>query len=129
MHKKIMLMAFIAFAPILSCTSANAGEVLKPPAFQQKIDEQKDEILLDVRTPEEFGEGHIAGAMNIDWNGDSFQQQAGALDKSKPVYVYCKSGKRSAAAAAKMQEMGFSRVYQLAGGISNWQAENLPVTK
>jgi len=73
-------------------------------------------FLLDVRTPEEFAEGHIQGAVNIDIYDAQFSSQLDKLDKSKPVYVYCRSGARSSNASEMMKKKGFKEVYNLIGG-------------
>lgn len=99
---------------------------LSAKEFSQKLADTKEEILLDVRTPEEFGSGHLSGAVNIDWNSSDFQQKAAQLDKSKPLFVYCLSGGRSASAAAALREMGFSSVYEMQGGMMQWRAAGLP---
>lgn len=77
-------------------------------------------VLLDVRTPEEYAEGHIEDALNIDFWGDDFEAQIQELDKATPVYVYCKSGGRSGQAMDLMAELGFSEVYNLDGGYKAW---------
>ncbi|MCF6349719.1 MAG: rhodanese-like domain-containing protein [Flavobacteriaceae bacterium] len=79
----------------------------------------KDVQLLDVRTPDEYNEGHIAKAKNINIYDDDFLQQVTSLSKSKPVYVYCRSGARSMKAANKLKDAGF-KVYNLNGGIKGW---------
>ena len=77
--------------------------------------------LLDVRTPEEFNEGHIAGAVLVDVNENNFLEQAVAvLDKQRPVAVYCRSGRRSARAANQLANQGYS-VTNLDGGVLAWQ--------
>lgn len=82
--------------------------------------------LLDVRTPEEFSAGHLPGAANIDWLADGFIEGASAaLDKARPVAVYCRSGKRSAASAAALTKAGF-QVVNLLGGYAGWAAEGRP---
>lgn len=85
----------------------------------------KEVQLLDVRTPEEFNQGHLADAMLANWNEkDEFVRRIEAMDKDKPVYIYCLSGKRSAAAADLLREKGFSLVTELEGGVNAWkQAE------
>lgn len=89
-----------------------------------------DEIqLVDVRTPEEFQTGHIRDAQNIDYNNESFKSKISSLDKSKPVLVYCRSGKRSANAAEIMKELGFTKIVSLDGGMISWEAANLPTSK
>ena len=85
--------------------------------------------LLDVRTPEEFAEGHIGGAMNIDWKADGFAEKAQALlAADSPVMVYCRSGRRSAAAASALEKLGF-KTYNLKGGIVAWTDAGKRVTK
>ena len=82
--------------------------------------------LLDVRTPEEFSAGHLPGAANIDWLADGFIDGASAaLDKARPVAVYCRSGKRSAESAAALTKAGF-QVVNLLGGYAGWTAEGRP---
>lgn len=87
--------------------------------------ELKDDnsILLDVRTIEEFNEGHIEGAINIDIFSPNFQSEAGKLDKSKKYFVVCRSGGRSMSAAGALDSMGFSTIYNLAGGMMSWMGE------
>lgn len=123
----------IVFSAILffinSCQTGNSQNTktsLNPAEFEAKIKELPNAALVDVRTPEEFTQGHIANASNIDWNGSSFDQDIAKLDKTKPVLVYCLSGGRSASAAAKMRADGFKEVYELEGGIMKWRAANLP---
>ena len=77
-------------------------------------------VILDVRTPGEFDEGHIPNAINIDIKDPKFKAKAGELDKSQPVLVYCKSGRRSLAAAAILEQEGFQEIYNLKGGYDIW---------
>lgn len=76
--------------------------------------------LIDVRTPEEYSQGSILDAVNIDYLNPSFSESIAALDKSKPVYLFCRSGNRSQKAAAIMAEMGFSEIYDLKDGYQAW---------
>lgn len=87
-------------------------------AFQSNSDAQ----LLDVRTAQEYAQEHIAGAKNIDIFSEDFDQQLETLDKSKPVYVYCRSGRRSSNAMARMKSAGFTEIHNLKGGIMAWQS-------
>ncbi|MEZ3577176.1 MAG: rhodanese-like domain-containing protein [Muribaculaceae bacterium] len=97
------------------------------PEFEQQI--KVDSVqLLDVRTPEEYAEGHIAGAVNIDVQSDDFQPTARQeLSKDSTILVYCRSGRRSLDAAEILARLGY-RVVNLKGGILDWQASGLPVT-
>ena len=82
--------------------------------------------LVDVRTPAEFADGHIAGAVNIDIYDNAFMDKAeAALDKTRPIAIYCRSGKRSADAAARLADAGY-QVTNLNGGILAWQDAHLP---
>lgn len=119
----LLLISFMIF----SCngqTSKNV-EVITPEAFAKKINETKNAQILDVRTPEEFASEHIDNAVNVNWLGDDFVAKAGNFDKSKPVFVYCKSGARSAKASEKLQELGFKTIYNLEGGMLKWNAAGL----
>ena len=85
--------------------------------------------LLDVRTPEEYEEGHIAGARNINvFDRDFIDEALSLLDKSRPIAVYCRSGKRSADAARQLSKQGYT-VTNLKGGILDWSEHHLPITK
>lgn len=122
----------IAFAAILlsSCSNAQSAQNnLTPTAFAAKIKVTPKAVILDVRTPDEYASGHVANALNYDWNGAQFEKQIASLDKSKPVFVYCLSGRRSASAASKMRAEGFKMVYEMDGGMSGWRASQLPETK
>jgi len=78
--------------------------------------------ILDVRTPKEFAEGHIDGAVNINYFDKDFSSQVANLDKNKPVYIYCHSGGRSAKAMSIMKGAGFTTLYTLTGGYLAWKA-------
>lgn len=121
-----LLLAFMSML-LVSCqgqTPVNYENV-PPLTFAEKIKSTSDAQIIDVRTPEEFASQHIDNAKNINWNGDDFATQADKLDKSKPIFVYCMVGGRSKKAAYKLSEMGFSKVYDLQGGIMKWNAEGL----
>ena len=87
----------------------------------------KQVVLIDVRRPEEFEVGKIEDAQNINVLApESFNTEIEKLDKSKPVYIYCRSGNRSGKAAQIMQDSGFTKIYDLEGGYLNWTAEKQP---
>ena len=83
---------------------------------------------MDVRTPEEYSRGHISNALNIDYYATDFQEQLDKLPRDKEYLLYCRTGNRSGHTLKTMQEMGFRHVYNLRGGISQWNAEGLPLT-
>lgn len=86
-------------------------------------------IVLDVRTPGEFAEGHIAQSVNLDYNSGDFGVGIGRLDNTLTYLVYCRTGVRSAAASAVMAKNGFGKVYNMTGGITGWQAAGLATVK
>ena len=126
-----MLSFVICLFCIHGCVNAqNEGVnyVLPANEFSAKINAQRNEFLLDVRSPEEFKKGHLADAVNIDWNGDDFAKETDKLDKSTPIYIYCLSGGRSHTAANKLRKNGFE-VYEMDGGILQWRSAGLPEIK
>lgn len=85
--------------------------------------------VLDVRTKDEYNEGHIENATNIDFYEPTFEENLKKLDKSKEYVVHCKSGGRSAKAADLMDKLGFPSVCNVSGGITAWGEKGLPVVK
>lgn len=130
--KKTMVFLTLLTVFILNSCSGNAqqGQTanynLDAVDFAEKINEIPTAPVVDVRTPEEFGNGHLRNAKNIDWNGSNFEADIKPLNKENPVFVYCLSGGRSHSAAEKMRSLGFKSVYELDGGIMKWRAANLP---
>lgn len=125
--KKLLSITLLTLI-LISCSNGQTTGSLSASQFSAKLKELPDAPILDVRTPEEFSNGHLKNARNYDWNGAEFEQQIGSLDKSNPVFVYCLSGGRSAAAAGKMRADGFKEVYELEGGLMQWRSKNLPET-
>ncbi len=97
-----------------------AGAHLDPPAFASAL-ARPGTTVLDVRTPAEFAQGHLPGAVNVDIEAPDFGARLGALDPAAPYAVYCRSGNRSAAALDAMASLGFTAAYDLSGGIVGWQ--------
>ncbi|MBP6335917.1 MAG: rhodanese-like domain-containing protein [Bacteroidia bacterium] len=113
-----------------SCQQAGKDSItsISAPDFKKLVDSNSG-VLLDVRTPEEYAEGHIKGALNIDYRNENFKQEIEKLDKSKNYNVYCRSGGRSMNAATIMTEMGFKNTTNLEGGIIDWKAAGFEVQK
>lgn len=104
--------------------SVTSGSHLDPGAFAAAM-AQPNTVLIDVRTPAEFAAGHISGASNIDVESADFASQIASLDKTKTYALYCHSGRRSGIAMQLMQQAGFTNVYDLSGGIENWQSQGM----
>ena len=115
--KQIIFIAFISLA------SFSFSQELSPIEFYRAISNDSVQ-LLDVRTQREYNSGYIENTMQADWNNqEEFMSRIEALDKTKPVYIYCLSGGRSAAAQKWMLENGFTSVINLKGGIVAWENE------
>lgn len=120
----------ILFFGLTSClkNQANGVQVLDTAKYEKKMT-QPGVQLVDVRTPEEFNEGHLQNAVNIDITADDFDAKVASFDKEKPILVYCKSGGRSSKAATRLKELGFKNIFDLEGGITNWTNENKHIVK
>lgn len=100
---------------------------LEPDQFREELSKGNGK-LVDVRTTREFDSGHINGSELINWKDSAdFFAAAQKLEKTEPLYLYCKSGGRSAKAASWLVSQGFEQVYELKGGIENWQSAGLPI--
>jgi len=127
----------IATAMIFSVLFINCKDQNKDTAIVELITvEEMDSLLemekvqlVDVRTPQEYADGHIEGAINIDFTDENFETLLSEVDKSKPVAVYCGRGGRSGKCSAYMKKAGFTKIYDLDGGITEWKYKGKPVTK
>ncbi len=121
---KNLLLLFIVFQ-LTSCQSQQSKtiETIDSKTYSDKLSNTKNPQLLDVRTPEEYAVEHLENASNVNWNGNDFVSKVEKLDKSQPVFVYCKVGGRSSQAADKLAELGFAAIYNLDGGIMKWQGK------
>lgn len=86
-------------------------------------------IILDVRTPAEFAQGHLPGARNLDFFGGRFDHDVASLPRDKQVLLYCRSGKRSAGAAEALGNAGIKRIMDMHQGFQAWEKAGLPVEK
>jgi len=97
---------------------------LEQKVWSDQLKEDTNAVILDVRTEDEFNEGIIPGAINLDiYKGQGFIYALEELDKSKNYYVYCRSGGRSGQACSIMNQLGYENAYNLLGGIMNWEGE------
>lgn len=122
---------FLAMLGLLSSCSKGGGGLQNFDAktFSESFQASESKQLLDVRTADEYAQGHIEGAVNADINSAEFMNVVQKLDKDKAVFVYCLSGGRSASAAQQLKEQGFKEVINLEGGILAWNAAQLPLTQ
>jgi rhodanese-related sulfurtransferase len=127
MLKQISIISILGAVLLTGCASGSESAMnLDSVAFEAKTQES-GVIILDVRTKAEFDEGHIANAININVESDTFLDEIAKLDKSKTYAVYCRSGRRSADAVAKMSNEQFISLAHLNGGVINWANAGLPL--
>lgn len=106
---------------ILSLQKNDVMADLSQKAWASQLENDPDAVILDVRTAEEVSEGAIPGALNIDIHkGQEFVDEIEKLDTDKSYYVYCRSGARSGQACSVMNQLGFDKAYNLAGGFMEW---------
>jgi rhodanese-related sulfurtransferase len=112
-------------------TEAAVTEVSSQQAYNLVLQQggNPDFVVLDVRTPGEFGDGHIKSAINLDVQSSSFRADIGKMSPNKTYLVYCRSGNRSRQAVVIMGDLGFGHIYHLTKGITEWSSENLPLVK
>ncbi len=127
---------FLTCAAVLLCgiafaddkKAADGATHVNASAAENLVKEGKVTVL-DVRTADEYKEGHIAGAKNIDFTENDFEKKIGDLDKSKPYLVHCAGGGRSTNSLEDFKKLGFQSIYHLDGGFRAWQAAGKPVEK
>ncbi len=125
--KKLLFFLLLSVSALTSCQSqpapgqSDGTAVLEAEAYKAKMAALGEVQLLDVRTPEEYGAGHIEGATLINFfDADFVERTAAAFDKDKPLMLYCRSGNRSAKATAKLKAAGFKEIIDLKGGYNAW---------
>ncbi len=102
------------------------SELISPSDLNTKLG---DIQLIDVRTPNEYASGHIKGSKNINFYDGNFIEEMSKLNKDREVYIYCRSGGRSGKAASKLKAVGFTKIYDLQGGMKNWNSNKLETIK
>ena len=127
------IVAFLVLV-LFSCSESGQGEqviskVINATELNQLLKEKTGIQLIDVRTQREFQSGHLKKAKLIDYYKSDFKKQLDALDKDKPVAIYCAVGVRSNNTLKMLKVMGFKEAYDLSGGINSWVQAGLPVQK
>ena len=121
MKQLIAVFSILFLVMATSCNDESKGEIKLVTADEMQTLMKLDGVqLVDVRTPEEYKEGYIANAQNIDFNSPTFNDDISKLDKNKPVILYCKGGGRSSKCSKKLLDAGFVKIYDLQGGITQW---------
>jgi rhodanese-related sulfurtransferase len=127
-RKGVLLIALAAAIAVAGCSPSEATlETVSAEAAAEVIANTPDVVVLDIRTPEEFTEGFIEGASNIDFYRSDFAGQLDMLDKDAPYVVYCRSDNRSGDAMDVFADLGFTNVTEIDGGIVNWYESGLPI--
>lgn len=127
--QKTNVILFLLCLTTLGAWAQNGPANLHPRQAAQWLETDKNVVVLDVRTPDEFNQGHLKGAQNVDYLARNFEQQLARLDKTKPYLVHCASGGRSTETLPMLQKLGFKNVRHLDGGIEAWQKAGLSVVK
>lgn len=127
MKPKVKSTNFILAICLLTSCRPLITTSLEASLFEKMLEQTPEPQLVDVRTPKEYSEGYIPGAVLMDIKDTHFNKQILELDVTRPVFVYCRSGKRSMEAAAILEKNKFTVVYNLNGGINAWKAKGKPV--
>lgn len=130
MSRLYFIICFVLTVFIASCQSDSRGDAieLNPEVFKDSLSKAGVQVV-DVRTLKEFQSGHIKNALHIDYSSEKFANNLGVLDTEKPVYIYCRSGRRSSKSVSIFKGLGFKDVYELEGGVINWRKEGFNITK
>jgi len=131
-----MKFIFNIFLVAIVCASCSCTQIDKSNTIELITVEEMDSLLtagqvqlIDVRTPVEYAQGFIKGAINIDFRNDNFKEQIEKVDKTRPVVVYCAKGGRSGRCSSYMKKAGFTKIYDLDGGITRWEFKGKKVVK
>lgn len=128
-NKNLNLTLFVLFISLLtnltSCAQKSKSDneviVISKTEFNEKISDEENPQIIDVRTPAEYSNGKIEGAINYNILDGSLENNIDKLDPEKPVFVYCAAGGRSSKAAKMLKEKGFKSIIDLKGGYNAWQ--------
>lgn len=130
--KDLIKLLVVLFAIVQTgCAQTEQAPVLSnvnPEVFAKQMQDTLA-VILDVRTPEEFNEGHLLRAINVNFYDEDFEKQIQNMDKTKTILVYCKAGGRSAEAAELLVKNKFKKVVNLTDGYDSWIEQKMPMTK
>jgi rhodanese-related sulfurtransferase len=125
----ILVSVFVFLVVAFVINEGKQGGAAITPTNLVNLVNREGALILDIRDTKDFGNGHIAGAMNMPFA--SIDSRVGELDefKDKPVVLVCKMGQHASAAGRKLKAQGYENVRRLSGGMAEWSANNLPVVK
>ena len=128
--RPVLVLSALLAVVVAACggSTTSAIELVSAPDAASIIADKPRAVILDVRTPEEFNEGHIAGAVNIDFYAADFADRIAALDRNQDYVLYCRSGNRSGETAKLMTGLDFTAVDEIDGGVLAWTAAGLALT-
>lgn len=133
MPRRFFVLALLALVAVFAVAACDSGEAAGDPgAYTVDADEAVEMIesgertIIDVRSPGEFAEAHIVGAINIDVDGADFGDRIAELDPDEPYLVYCRSGNRSAQAAEQMENGGIKDIAD-GGGLADLARAGAPI--
>lgn len=125
----VLALSLAAAAPLLAGSGFTDVTVDQARELMQRRAGQRDFVILDVRTPEEFAEGHLSGAVNMNVLAPDFAARLATLERGKTYLVYCRTGNRSTKAVQAMERLGFRSLHHMFEGILAWQKKGLPVSQ
>lgn len=132
LRMRIFILLFIFI--LTSCNAWKHGKnfsynELSCEEFQSSLQSASDYLLVDVRTPKEYRNGHVSNAINVSYFHSWFNDSIRKLDHNKTIYMYCETQHRSPLASRKMKKMGFKKIIDLKGGFMKWEKNEMPIVK
>ena len=129
--RKLLILFSIAFT---ACNAWKHGKnftytELNCNEFSKQINTDSNYILVDVRTPKEYRNGHMKNAVNVSYFNSWFTDSIKTLNRNKTIYMYCQTQHRSPLASRKMKKLGFRKIYDLKGGFMKWENNNMAIEK
>ena len=124
----ILIFIFIMGSAALGMAKMKTVSTKRAHRILERRDKDSEFVILDVRTAEEYVEGHIENAVNIDFYADAFPNELDVLDRENTYLIYCRTGSRSGSTFKMMRKLGFKDVYNMEGGIEEW-SPNYPVVE
>lgn len=128
MKRFFILLLVLLSILLFNCQSTASKNLthLTPDEFKSSINNDSIQ-LIDIRKPSEYATGHIPKAVNINYFSDDFFSIINKLNKEKPIYIYCRSGKRSAKSAFQFKKAGFNKIHNLQGGLLSWESRGFDI--